>query len=259
MDTIDIHTHIIFQGSDPSREAAARMIEFAQSCGIGRMVVLGDVAAYGRNPDPKQIRTINDQTLALMRWFPQTLIGFCYLNPRHGEEFNREETGRCVLAGGCKGIKLWTALNGGDRRVDHVYEIAEALDLPILQHAWETIVIKSRDWQTNPFDVAVVARRFPRVQIIMAHLTAGSVCGVLAVRDCPNVSIDTSGSQPFRGVIEYAVDKIGSNRVVFGSDVRVRDFPSQLGRVLGAEINAADRENILYRNAERLLKLEPVS
>ena len=79
---------------------------------------------------------------------------------------------------------------------------------------------------------------------------------MLDVADCPNVCVDTSGSQPVADMLEYAVEKLGAERIVFGSDVPVRDFPSQLGKVYGAKLRRRDRRLILGGNAERLLKLD---
>ncbi len=218
-------------------------------------MVLGDVVRYGVTPNRDEIRAINDDTLTLMGWFPGVVIGFCHLNPLHDKAFLKEETERCITCNGMRGIKLEIAVNGSDRRVNPVLELAEALNVPLLQHAWDTTIIGNRRHQTDPADVAVMARRFPRVNIVMAHLTACGLRGVQTIRDFPNIYTDTSGSQPFSGIVEYAVGKLGVDRILYGSDIPIRDFPSQLGRVLGANIEPGQKEQILQHNAERLLGL----
>ena len=80
--------------------------------------------------------------------------------------------------------------------------------------------------------------------------------GVADVQDCPNVLVDTSGSQPEQGIVEWAVAQLGAERLVYGSDVVGRDFGTQLGRVLGARLTARQRDLILGGNACRLLRLE---
>jgi predicted TIM-barrel fold metal-dependent hydrolase len=91
------------------------------------------------------------------------------------------------------------------------------------------------------------------VTIIVAHLSAAGYRGIQDIRPYPNLLIDTSGSQCFSGIVEYAVSVLGAERILFGSDVPGRDFAVQLGRVYGAKISEADQEKILYGNAERLL------
>jgi predicted TIM-barrel fold metal-dependent hydrolase len=77
---------------------------------------------------------------------------------------------------------------------------------------------------------------------------------VLDVRDCPNVLVDTSGGQPVAGLVEYAVARLGADRVVFGSDWPIRDFAVQRARVEGAEVSEADRAKILGGTMARLLE-----
>ncbi len=252
---IDFHTHPCFAGSPATKEAISPIIAAAKIHGIEQIVALGDVVRYGISPSPHEIRAINDDTLALMRWFPDVVIGFCHLNPLHDEAFIDEETKRCITDNGMRGIKLEISVNGRDRRVNKVLERAESLGVPLLQHAWDTTIIGDRRHQTDPADVAVMARRFPRVNIVMAHLTACGLRGVQTVRDFPNVYMDTSGSQPFSGIIEYAVEHLGAKRILYGSDIPIRDFPSQLGRITGAKLQPEQKEQILHKNAERLLGL----
>jgi predicted TIM-barrel fold metal-dependent hydrolase len=68
------------------------------------------------------------------------------------------------------------------------------------------------------------ARRFPNVRVIMAHLTGCGVRGVLAARDCDNLLVDTSGAAPEAGIVAYAVEKLGVERVLYGSDAPIPRF-----------------------------------
>jgi hypothetical protein len=128
------------------------------------------------------------------------------------------------------------------------------LGVPVLHHAWYKTVGKVLN-ESSPADIADLARRHPRTTIIMAHLTAAGIRGVLDIRPYPNVCVDTSGSQPFSGIIEYALAALGARRILYGSDVTGRDFSCQLGRVYAAKISRRDRELILGLNAQRLLGL----
>jgi predicted TIM-barrel fold metal-dependent hydrolase len=53
------------------------------------------------------------------------------------------------------------------------------------------------------------------------------------------------------------VERVGSDRIVHGSDTPLMDAGYQLGRVLGASISSADKERILYRNAIGLFQMDP--
>ena len=249
---IDIHTHPCL---DRPFETMETIIRSAKKLGIDKLCLLGDVLYFGYEPTPGQIRQINDSTIAIVKRYPDTLIGFCFLNPAHSKEFIFEEIDRCVIGEKFKGIKLEVAVNARDRRLDPILEKAHELKVPILHHSWYKVVDKKPN-ESDPSDIVDLASRFPEVNIIMAHLSGCGIRGVLDIRPFPNVYVDTSGSQPISGMVEYAVEKLGAERILFGSDVPGRDFSCQLGRIYGAKIGEKQRRLILGTNAKRLLGIK---
>jgi predicted TIM-barrel fold metal-dependent hydrolase len=252
---IDFHTHLGTSGPEPSNEELARAERLAQTHGIAKIVLLGNVTAQGGpNPTEADISDLNTHTLAVMDKLPQLFIGFCYLNPSHSEQFNLAEIERCVIKGGMKGIKLWIAVKATDTRLDHIMARAAALGVPVMHHAWYKQTSYSFQ-ESTPAEIANLARRWPQVTIVMAHLSGCRERGVTDIAELPNVYIDTSGSQPDAGMVEYAVKRLGAERVLYGSDWCLRDFGTQLGRVQGASLSDTERNLILYGNARRLLHL----
>lgn len=258
MRIIDVHTHPIFFEDNQSREEIDELILHARSFGYERMVILGDVLLYGKEPTEKQVAKINDWTIRLLEWHPDFFIGFCFLNPVLGRKAVRREVKRCADHG-FKGIKLEICNNARDPVMAPVMEIAEELDLIVLQHTADQTVLKARKWHSDPADTALLGRRYPNVRIIMAHLTACSMRGTREIIDVPNVWHDTSAYLPFTGRLEYAVEQLGADRLLFGTDLLIRDIPSQLGRILGARISERDKRKILFDNARELLGLEPAN
>ena len=253
---IDIHVHQRLEAIDGSREThLAALLASADRSGIDRLCLLGNVLRYGTDPSASEVRRINDDTMACVRLRPDRLTGFCFLNPANGPRSIDTEINRCIAAGPLRGVKLWISVNARDERLDPIMSRAAELGVPVLHHAWYKTVSKTPN-ESDPSDIAHLARRHPAATIIMAHLAGVGVRGVRDVADCPNVCIDTSGSQPVSDIVAYAVATIGAGRVLFGSDVPVRDFASQLGRVTGAGLRRRDRELILSGNARRLLKLD---
>ncbi len=255
---IDIHVHLLAAGPQPHWPEVEEALRHARRWGIQQLVLLGNVTAAGYDPSPQAVRDLNTQTLAVMARHPEACLGFCYLNPAHTPAFIEEEIHRCLVEGGMRGIKLWVAVKATDPRLDPIMARAEALGVPVLHHAWYKATQYAHN-ESTPAEVAALARRWPRVTLIMAHLGGGGVRGVLDVAGVPNVLIDTSGAQPEAGLVEYAVRRLGPERVVFGSDWiggRGRDFGTQLGRVLGADIPAEAKALILGGNAARLLRQE---
>jgi predicted TIM-barrel fold metal-dependent hydrolase len=254
MFAIDTHTHPLLRDDQRDRAGAAQLIRRAKAHGIGHIVVLGDVLGFGPRPSEKQLRTINDETFWLMQRYPGYVTGFCYVNPRLGARAVTREVERCA-ARGFRGIKLEIANNARDACMRPVMVAAERHGLIVLQHAWSMTKIRQRSFHTDPEDVATLAQRFPNVRIIMAHLTGCGVRGVLAVKECPNVIVDTSGAAPEAGLVEYAVAQLGAERVLYGSDVPIRDFAVALSRITGTQLDARTKRKILHDNARQLLRL----
>lgn len=232
----------------------ARMLARAEKLGVTRMVNLGDVLAYGYYPDESQVRGINDWTIEIQHHFPMRITGFMFLNPVLAAAAVQDEIKRCVDAG-LKGIKLEASLNARDPRMATVVEAAIERDLPVVQHCWNK-ASDMHERESDSADVAFLAARYPRLRLIVPHLTGIGIRGVADLAPYGNVHIDTSGGQPETGLVEYAVKTVGAERLLFGSDaygLRGRDQACQLGRVLYADISDADKEKILCSNARTLL------
>jgi predicted TIM-barrel fold metal-dependent hydrolase len=254
MRIIDIHAHPMLRHDRRGRAGAEQLLARARVHGIRHLVVLGDVLAFGRSPSAAQLRTINDETYSLMRRHPGLITGFCHLNPTLGARAVWREIERCVLRG-FRGLKLEIANNAADAAMRPLMEAAQAHGLIVLQHAWSMTKIGERAFHTDPEDVATLARRFPQVRIIMAHLTGCGVRGVQAVKPFPNLVVDTSGAAPETGIVEYAVEQLGADRILYGSDVPIRDFGVAIARITGSRLNATVQRKILHDNAARLLGL----
>ena len=249
---IDFHTHP--QWEQPF-EQMARALDIGKRVGVEKLVVLGGNLGFSFQPTEDQVRRINDLTLKLVKRWPDQLIGFCRLNAGLDDAFLDREINRCVRDDALQGLKLIVWPNARSPKLDSVMHKAEQLGVPLLHHCWYKTTMKY-DGESDPSDVAHLAARFPNVTIIAAHLTAAGLRGVQDIRPYPNLYIDTSGSQCFSGIVEYAVSVLGPDRILFGSDIPGRDYAVQLGRIYGAAITETDRDKILHGNAERLLGLQ---
>lgn len=255
MRIIDIHTHPIFFSAGDSRREVKALARRGRRFGLERMVALGDVLRFGRSPNEEQIRLINDETARVVRWEPEMFIGFCYLNPTLGERAVRAEVERCVGGRGFRGLKLELANNARDACMRPVMQEAARFDVPVLQHSWSQTNLHEREFHSDPEDTCRLARRFPEVRVIMAHLTGCGRRGVMAARGVDNLWVDTSGAAPEAGLVEYAVEQLGAARVLYGSDLPIRDLPTCIGRVTGADLTPAARHAVLFENARSLLRL----
>ncbi|MCB1088822.1 MAG: amidohydrolase family protein, partial [Verrucomicrobiae bacterium] len=109
---------------------------------------------------------------------------------------------------------------------------------------------------STPSELADLAAKFPDQAFLCAHAGGEWERGIRAVRDSPNILVETSGFDATAGFIEMAVRELGAERVVFGSHLPTRSLGTELGKVIGAEIGEPEKRLILGENYRRLL--EPV-
>lgn len=255
MSIIDIHTHPVFFDEGGTPTETRRQIKEAKRLGFIHMVCLGNVLRFGRTPNRQQTRLINDETAEIMQRSKGFYIGFCALNPLLGEKAVRDEVDRCVGGMGFRGIKLELSCNATDPAMKGVMLAAREHGVPVLQHSWNQLYKPSRKFHSDPEDTCALARQWPDVRIIMAHLTGCGFRGVRAARHLDNLVIDTSGGGPENGLVEYAVEQLGERRVVYGSDYPIRDFACCVNRIKGSAISARAKRRLLHDNAAELLGL----
>ena len=243
---IDCHAHL--QGACIEPE----LVEKASALGIERLCVSSLGRKWSYEPTPEVFIEANNDVAEVMRQYPDFALGFCYLNPVYANE-SLAEIKRCVEELGMVGVKLWVAAYADDPRVFPLVEKAIEYGIPVLQHAWHKAT-GNLPHESNPLHVAELARRYPEADIIMAHIAGDWERGIEAVKDCPNVLVDTSGSIIEMGMVERAVEKLGARRVFFGSDGHGVDLSVAVAKILDAEIEDADRSLILGGNMQALLE-----
>lgn len=109
---------------------------------------------------------------------------------------------------------------------------------------------------TTVEDMARVCELFPRLTFVFAH--PGESDSVEAhierMKKYENAYLDISGTGIFRnGVLRYIIDRVGADRVLFGSDYPVCNPGVYTGGVLFENLPEADLEKVAYKNAEGLL------
>ncbi len=251
---IDIHTHPVkYRPAGESltpEESVEHAVSMMDRAGISMCGLLGyDVFRHQRI---ESVRAVNIFTESMVRLAPKKFFGLCFVNPLLPKVELEDELERCLSMGIFLGIKLECDVNCLDPSFEMIMEKAENYNVPILQHSWHIDPRTSSaddNHISTPGDISELARRYPGVNIIMAHMEGVGLRGILDVAQNENVYIDTSGSQPFSGTLEFALREVGSERILFGSDFFYRSYAAQLGRILGTKMPAPDRNRILADNA----------
>ena len=251
---LDVHVHPLdcfgLHRVRSVAEDVRLLLEAAGRSGVEKLCMFS--LRGGQQPSMEQCRESNDYALAMRDIAPDTILPFCYVSPMYPDE-SAAEVDRCVGGERMCGIKLWTARRATDPGLDPILERAVAFGVPVLQHAWITTGEIRKSGASLPSDVADLARRHPEAKIIMAHLNGAGLRGIEDVAGCPNLYVDTSGGDPESGVGEVAVEVLGPERMVYGSDVPIRHYRTQMDKVLGLGLSDAQNRDILWNNAARLL------
>lgn len=245
---IDCHVHP-WAPTDRILAAAARN-QIDKLCFFTVATTAGETPpADWWTPPSERVRRYNDEILDILRSHPEKTCGLCFVNPNNPDHC-AEEIQRCVVEGPMLGVKLWVSAKASSPQVFRVAELARAADVPLLQHCWNKTT-GNLEHETNSKDVAVLAEAFPDVTILAAHIHGQGEAGILDIAPFPNVLVDTSGGEADRGILEFALRRLGSRRILYGSDAPGRDFAPALRRVYDCPMSAEEREDVLHRNFER--------
>lgn len=243
---IDCHAHL--QGAGIEDE----LVEACAALGVEKMCFSSLGRTWSYEPTPDIFIGANNDVAECMRRYPDLVLGFCYLNPMYEDE-SLAEMSRCIEDLGMVGVKLWVAAYADYPGVYPIVERATRYGVPVLQHAWHKAT-GNLPHESKPTHVATLARRYPEADIIMAHIAGDWERGIEAVRDCPNVLVDTSGSIVEMGMIETAVEALGAERVLFGSDAHGADLSVTVAKILGADISEPDKALVMGGNMDSILR-----
>lgn len=240
---IDIHTHIWAAHVEKDKAEMRKAMEMYD---IEKIYVSGLKSYFS---DEEEIDFLNDEVYKFMREEPGRVGGAVYLNPMNNNTMDVIK--RAIEERGFELIKLWVCTHADVPEVDPIMDYAEANGIPVLLHAFHKATGQVPN-ETTGIHVANIARRHPKAKIIMAHLGGNCYNGVPAIRNCPNVWCDYCGSI-FRGdEVNYAVEYLGVDRLLFGTDMP-GSYLVNVGQVLGADLTEEDRDKIFYHNAKKIL------
>jgi len=239
---IDAHLHLNAGALNPA------VVQAAADLGIDRLLV-SSLGSWAYEPSHDDCLQANRETEAAMRRHPGLVLGACYVSPRFPEAL--DEIARCFDAG-MVAVKLWVAARATDPCVLPVVEKAASLGLPVFHHAWHKAT-GNLPHESTPSDLAELARRCPQAALVMAHIGGDWERGLRAARAAPNLRVDTSGTIIESGMIEAAVEQLGAERILFGTDADGVEPAVALAKVTGAEIDGRAKRLILGDNAAALL------
>lgn len=190
-----------------------------------------------------EVRWGNDQVLDAMQRFPGRYVGYATCCPVT-DELGIGEVRRCLDAG-MRGIKLHNSAGYAytDERYAPVWSLANERGLPVLLHTWGGLD-----------SMECLFRDYPNAIVLLGHAGCADPEGyVKTAREYPNTYLEICYSRAPYGLVEYFVQEVGAERVLFGTDAPWLPYAYPLGRVAFADISEEDKHTILVENPRRIL------
>jgi len=213
-----------------------------------------------RGVNPIQFRASNDRILAAMKEHPDRFIGQCYVDPHFAKEA-LEEIKRCLGEGMVGPGELYTAAKVTDPLYYPIIEYCITQNAPMLWHARADLgLIRSGSGYptmapattSTAADFVEIAKRYPEGTFVHGHIGGGGdweyMCKKL--REVPSVYLDTSGSVSEPGMIRFAIDTLGVERLLFATDM---NFESGTGKLLAANLDDQTMNRICWDNFNKIL------
>lgn len=238
---IDIHAHIWGQSI---RDGKMAVLSAAEKYGIERVYISG-LQSY--SSDESEVDFLNEAVYQFMKENPEKIGGSLYVNPLNGNVMDVIKRG--TQEQGFEMIKLWCCTLADDPSMDPIMDYAAENGIPVLFHAFK----KSNGQVPNEstgIHIANIARRHPDAKIIMAHCGGNFYDGIPCVRGLKNVWCDHSGTPFHRNEVKYAVENMGAERVLFGTD---NAFATNIAQVMSADLTDDQKKMIFSGNAKKIL------
>lgn len=185
--------------------------------------------------------------------YPDRLLGFYVFNPNFKESI--EEMDRYLSTDFFKGIKIHPRFHKcdiSDKAYIPVWEAARKFNAVVLSHTGEGQA------HSDPEQYYEISKKYSDVTFILGH-GGESFKGIMQcieiVNSRKNVYIDISGwGFMHKGILEFVTGKVGADKVLFGSDVGWIDFNYAVGVVAYSMLSESEKEQILYKNARKVLR-----
>lgn len=245
---IDSHVHLGKWYFPIAQPTAADFVATMQRHHIDISIISSSLAIV------YDFREGNAELAEAIREFPQ-LLGYVVVNFNYPEE-SIAEMAHYLGEGGNRqfvGVKVHPLLAKQRYDTPQGQRLTRALaeyGLPVLVHTFGSAL-------ESPWNVVPAAKANPDLPIILAHMGGDAWWeGVRAAQESPNLYLEICSTWTDPEKIRAAIDAVGVERVLFGSDATLFDVAHMLGAVEDAGLSDEEIALIMGENARRLFKLD---
>lgn len=247
---VDAHAHNALEKDVIPKKGPKGMVEVMDRLGI-------DIACISTLQRVSiDVRVTNDLCVEAVNAHPERFIGYTVVDPHYPDQIKRELELRYRQAN-IKNLKV------------HPFHQNYPLTGPNYMPAWEFAlqhksVVLCHSTVGHPmctpgmFDK--LAEKYPEIPFIIGHAgndRDGYKEAIEVARKRKNIYLDTSGwCMTSLGVLEYVVNEIGAERILFGTDFVLIGVPFALGAIAYAKISDEDKRKIMGLNAVKLFDIK---
>ena len=137
----------------------------------------------------------------------------------------------------------------------------KGIDIPAMDPVWD--LIQQKELAVNVHlgelrEAAAILKRFPKLKFIIAHPTSSYqeyLDRIDLIAQYENAALDISGSGPNSwGMVRYALNRAGTNKILFGSDFPIRNPGMYIAGVLFEHLTKPQLEAVFSRNFKNLVR-----
>ena len=235
---IDAHTHV---GEGAAVWSGTQVVERMDTMGVDKTVIFPFTEGFFRN----------DLVPKYVKEFPDRLIPFCSVNPWNFHEA-ADELEKCYKEG-FKGLKLHPTLCGfrlSDHKLcDPIFEITQAYGGVIIVHG-------TADLYCCPLEFDRMAKRFPKVPLLMAH--SGFFweweLAIEVAEENDNLYLETSRVPGFE--TSKIIEKLGGTKVIWGTDGPFCDYEWEFNKIKRYAASEYDFDLMMGGNIGALLNIK---
>lgn len=244
MDIIDVHAHYGSLPWTPCRRSNIKGIsEMLDELNVKKCIVSSiDAIVYDINSGNEGVKE------AIKR--DGRMRGYVTINANYVEE-SKALVEEYIVKHGFIGVKVHPDYSHQPIDSPNTLKIlatADALRVPILVHTY------GKGGVADPAHVLSVVKHYPDLTIILGHMGGDNWRGGIdTAAKGDNIYVDPcSCTQPHADKIKEAVNALGAERILFGTDMPLLHPSWALGMVESADIATGEREMILHHNAKRI-------
>lgn len=256
---IDIHVHIGTSSSLSVAGGAKTAIDLMDKNGVDCGVAFPMVGFEDPNGVADMV-SINDQSVSCVREYPERFpVALGEVEPRYGKAC-LDEVDRVFGELKLRGLMFHNDFCGVPSDAPIMFDIIQrASKYPnpvIMLHSAQHSMLEA------PFMHISLAMEFPEITFVILHPMMSAIqlrASVQQAKLCPNIYFDTCMTSNHLFLVEEAVQRIGANRIMFGSDnpyYQKGEFCYDKYVIENARISEADRERIFCENARELFGIK---